>query len=54
MNNLLKLVAFDLPVIKPVEVWQVIKGVGGIIAESADGVWRIGRITQRQCVQLAK
>ena len=35
-------------------MWQVIEGVGGIVAESADWVGRVGGVTQRQCVQLAK
>lgn len=32
LNNVLELMPFDLPVIQPVEVWQVVEGVSAVVA----------------------
>lgn len=52
LYDLLELVCFDISVIQPLKVWQMVEGVSGIVAKTADRVWRIRWVTKRESVQM--
>ena len=52
LNNVLELMPFDLLVIQPVEVWQVVEGMSAVVAKSAHRIGRVSRVTKREAMQI--